>query len=84
MINLVSAPCFLATKLEAFQQPEREGAGDVFVSRDFADLVSVLDGRSSLVEEIAAAPAELRDFLVESFDRIRSSRYLRLWCSARS
>jgi hypothetical protein len=76
MINLVSAPCFLATKLEAFQQPEREGAGDVFASRDFADLVSVLDGRSSIFEEIVAAPAELRGFLVESFDRIRSSRYL--------
>lgn len=52
-----SAPCFLATKIVAFRD---RGGGDYLSSRDFEDIVSVVDGRPELAAEFTAAPDELR------------------------
>jgi hypothetical protein len=43
-------------------------------SRDFADLVSLFDGRSELVKEIADAPAELREYLAAEIARHQRHR----------
>src|SRR5712692_8401696 len=58
-IRVVTAPFFLATKLEAFK-----GRGkDFFGSRDLEDLISVVDGRATLVAEAHAETADLRAYV---------------------
>jgi len=60
-IKVVSAPFFLATKIQAFLD---RGAGDYYASPDMEDIIAVLDGRSELLDEIKESPADLRDFLI--------------------
>lgn len=56
-------PAFpVATKLEAFQG---RGNGDLRGSRDFTDIVALVDGREELIAEINAAPANLREYVRE-------------------
>lgn len=52
----------LAMKLEAFKG---RGKGDFLASRDFGDIVTLLDGRSELLEEIAGADADVRAYIAE-------------------
>lgn len=59
-IRAVSPPYLLATKLEAFKG---RGHGDFLGSRDFADIVALLDGRDEIVTEVLASPPELRRYL---------------------
>jgi hypothetical protein len=75
-IKLISAACFLGTKLEAFSDPKREEHHNIFTSRDFADVVRVIDGRSTIVDEVFAAPSDLRDFLREQSVWILHENYL--------
>ena len=63
-IRVVSAPCFIATKLEAFQS---RGEGDAWQSADLEDVIAVIDGRSEIVEEVATREGELREYLTEQF-----------------
>ena len=65
-IRLISAPCFLATKIEAFHGGKR---GTFLTSHDMEDIVSVVDGRPELVGEIQNAPPEVRNFLAETFQK---------------
>jgi hypothetical protein len=69
-IKIVTAPYFLATKLEAFKA---RGKSDYYVSHDFEDIVSILDGRVEIIEEIHTADSELRDHLINSFTEINNS-----------
>ena len=46
-----------ATKVEAFLD---RGAADPYASKDLEDLVTLLDGRASLLDELDAARAEVR------------------------
>ena len=66
-IRAVSAPFLLATKLEAF---DGRGRGDFLGSRDFADVIALVDGREELVDEIRSAPGELRTYLAEELSRM--------------
>lgn len=75
-INLITAPCFLATKMEAFDDSGREGHGDIFASRDFGDVIRVIDGRPSLVKEVLVASDELHGYLRERFARVLAENYL--------
>lgn len=75
-INLITAPCFLGTKMEAFDDPNREEHQDIFTSRDFGDAVRVIDGRATIVDEVLASSKQLRDYLQERFARILRERYL--------
>ncbi|HMJ03771.1 MAG TPA: hypothetical protein VK506_12570 [Conexibacter sp.] len=65
----MSPPFLVATKLEAFAD---RGRGDYIASRDFADVVSLLDGRAELVGEILGAPRELRRYLAAELSRHRA------------
>lgn len=65
-IRVVTAPYFLATKIEAF---EGRGKGDYLLSHDLEDLVAVIDGRVELIDEINEAEKELKEFLI---DKIKS------------
>lgn len=63
-IQMVSAPVFLATKLEAFHG---RGQGDFLCSHDLEDLMAVVDGRESLPEECRLSQPELRSELAAQF-----------------
>ena len=63
-MRVISAPYFLATKLEAFGDGQRD---DLFASRDIEDVVAVIDGRAIIEREIAAARPSVRQYLGEHF-----------------
>ena len=53
----LNAPYFLATKFEAFND---RGAGDVYLSHDLEDILTVVDGRAEVVAELAGSDAKVR------------------------
>ena len=55
---------FIATKLEAF---EDRGKSDLLLSHDMEDIVTVVDGRPSLLEEMRKAPMELQAYIAQKF-----------------
>jgi hypothetical protein len=59
-VRIVTPALFVATKLEAFHG---RGGGDVFASHDIEDIVTVVDGRQEIVDEIAAAAADVRAYV---------------------
>jgi hypothetical protein len=73
-IRGITAPFFLATKLEAFKG---RGGRDYFASHDMEDLLSVIDGRPELLAEVRAAPDDLRAYLALEFrSLLRDSRFI--------
>jgi predicted nucleotidyltransferase len=63
-IKLISATAFIATKFEAFND---RGKRDLLGSHDLEDILNVIEGRPTLVTEIAAESAALRQYLAEAF-----------------
>jgi len=63
-IKVVTGPYFLATKLEAF---EGRGNGDYLLSHDLEDIISVIDGRIEIIEEVLSSSEELKAYLIEKF-----------------
>lgn len=59
-IAVLSAPYFLATKIEAF---DGRGDGDYLASADLEDIIAVVNGRSSIIDEIAQADVDVQTFL---------------------
>jgi predicted nucleotidyltransferase len=70
-IHVVRAPVFIATKLEAFAG---RGGGDYLFSHDLGDLLSVVDGRDTLLDEYAACPPALRAYLAQSIGSFLTKR----------
>ena len=59
-IRMIAPPFFIATKLEAFNG---RGKGDIFSSPDLEDIITVVDGRTTIVAEIQAQTADLRTYV---------------------
>lgn len=59
----LSAPHFLATKFEAFKD---RGQNDVYLSHDLEDIMTVVEGRSTLVPEVLAAHETVRQQVGQS------------------
>jgi hypothetical protein len=59
-IKVISSPYFCATKLEAF---DGRGAGDYLASHDLEDIITVIDGRTEIIEEISRAPEDVRNYI---------------------
>ncbi len=51
-VRHLSAPHFLATKFEAYKD---RGQNDVYLSHDLEDIMTVMEGRAAIVQEMAAA-----------------------------
>jgi predicted nucleotidyltransferase len=68
-IKLISAPCFIATKLEAFKSRGIDASGkpDYIGSHDLEDVISVIDRRPELFGECTKEPPELREYLAREF-----------------
>lgn len=69
-VRVISSVAFIATKLEAFRSPSRPYHDDYFASHDLEDLLTVLDGRAELDEEIATSDTEVRSYLSTGFRRL--------------
>jgi hypothetical protein len=61
-VRIVDAVHFCATKIEAFLA---RGESDFF-QHDMEDFIAVVDARPELAEEIARAPADVREFIAET------------------
>lgn len=70
-IRLISAPAFVATKLEAFHD---RGQGDFALSHDMEDIIAVVNGRSELLDEIKATNADVRKHICKSFSELLDIR----------
>jgi hypothetical protein len=70
-IRAVTAPYFLATKLEAFA---RRGHGDYLASVDLEDIITVIDGRPEIVGEVTGTDLALRRFLATRFSELLEIR----------
>jgi predicted nucleotidyltransferase len=72
VIRLIHAPVFIATKLEAFKDRGHDTSGqpDYLGGHDLEDIITVVDRRPELLDECAAAPAELRAYLADEFSRL--------------
>jgi len=56
----VTATCFLATKISAFRA---RGKNDYRSSHDLEDIITVVDGRNSLCDELASERSDVRYFV---------------------
>jgi len=64
-IRMITAPYFVATKIEAFYS---RGEGDFVASHDIEDVVAIVDGRRELLDEVANLRSDaLRTYLREQF-----------------
>jgi hypothetical protein len=73
-IRVITAPFFLGTKMEAFRG---RGKMDFQASHDLEDFVAVIEGRDTLLEEIAASPQPLRQYLADAAKTLLAeSRFL--------
>lgn len=66
-IPLISGPAFLGTKFEAFRT---RGQSDMLTSHDFEDIINVLEGRSTMVDEIFNATPCLKAYLAAACAQI--------------
>jgi hypothetical protein len=66
-INLVSPPCFIATKIDAF---ESRGKQDFLLSDDINDIIYVVNGRPEIVDEIKNSGKELKGYLSRKFKKL--------------
>ena len=63
-LRVITAPVFLATKLEALKG---RGNRDYFASHDLEDIVTVIDGRPELLDEARSSTDELKSYLAAEF-----------------
>jgi len=63
-IRLITAPVFVATKFEAFHG---RGNNDYLASHDLEDIITVIDGRPELLQEIDQADGGLRRYIATEF-----------------
>ena len=72
-IRVITAPYFLGTKMEAFRG---RGQMDFLASHDLEDFVAVIDGRSTILKEIADSASDIREYLAEAArSLLRESRF---------
>jgi predicted nucleotidyltransferase len=70
-IRLITAPVFVATKFEAFHG---RGNNDYLASHDLEDIVTVVDGRPELIQEIDQADSELRHYIAAEINALLEGR----------
>jgi len=69
-VRIVTPALFIATKLEAFQGRGR----DVFASQDLEDIVTVVDGRREIVDDVAGADPAVRAFIGATITALLADR----------
>jgi hypothetical protein len=70
-IRIMSAPYFVADKLDTFGDGRR---GDYISSHDLEDFIAVIDGRDTIEAEVLAAPSSVREFLARKVQSLLADR----------
>ena len=70
--KVITPALFLATKLEAFKD---RGKGDYLMSRDLGDIVTLVDGRATIVQDVVDALAPVRSFIGKHFSELLKDPY---------
>lgn len=81
-IKIFPSPYFIASKLEAFMSPSREGNNEGRFSSDFEDIVFILENRKAVWEEMNTAPHEVRDYLKDIFRKLMRNVEFEEWIDA--
>lgn len=71
-IKILSAPCYLATKFEAFNNRGK----DYRTSHDIEDIIYIIDNRTTIVEEIKESEELIRNFIKEQLLIIKNKGLL--------
>lgn len=71
-IKILSAPCYLATKFEAFNSRGK----DYRISHDIEDIIYILDNRTTIVEEVIESKEIVKEFLKEQIEQIKDKGLL--------
>lgn len=73
-IHLITSPYFLITKLDAFNG---RGKSDYMQSHDIEDIVTLLDGRPELLDDLEIAEPKIKQELASRFEDLRqNSRFI--------
>jgi predicted nucleotidyltransferase len=78
-VNIFTSPYFLASKMEAFIG---HGKNDGRTSRDFEDIVFLLDNRSTIWKELQQTTNDLRIFLQDEIRVLLANKNIEEWISA--
>jgi predicted nucleotidyltransferase len=65
-IKILSAPCYLATKFEAYNNR----GSDYRTSHDIEDIFYIIDNRTTIVKEIKECKQSIRAFIIEQLSLI--------------
>jgi predicted nucleotidyltransferase len=68
-IKILPAPCYLATKFEAFNNR----GTDYRTSHDFEDIIYIIDNRTTIVEEVKNTLPEIKSFLQSQLSKLKKS-----------
>jgi predicted nucleotidyltransferase len=71
-IRAAAPPALVATKLCAWKG---RGDGDLLPSLDIHDVLTLIDGRSELIEEVASAAPDLRTYIRDELSELRTEGY---------
>lgn len=71
-IRAATPAALVATKLCAWKG---RGDGDLLRSLDIHDVLTLIDGRPELIEEIASAPPDLRTYVRDELSELRTEDY---------
>jgi predicted nucleotidyltransferase len=71
-IRAAAPPALVATKLYAWKG---RGRGDLLPSLDVHDVLTLIDGRPELIEEVASAAPELRTYIRDELSELRAEDY---------
>jgi predicted nucleotidyltransferase len=75
-VKILTAPYFIATKLEAFND---RGKGDGRTSHDFEDVIFVLENRSSIWEEMNGLDGAIKEYLLAEFTKLLKNPHIFEW-----
>ena len=75
-IKILTAPYFIATKLEAYKG---RGKSDGRTSQDFEDIIYVFENRASVWEELNNAEEKLKKYLKQEFSNLLRNPNILEW-----
>ncbi|MBO9573317.1 MAG: nucleotidyl transferase AbiEii/AbiGii toxin family protein [Chitinophagaceae bacterium] len=78
-VKIFTSPYFIASKLEAFNS---RGGNDGRTSRDFEDIVYILENRKSIWEDMQDSPTSVRSYLKKEFTMLYKNKYIEEWIDA--
>ncbi|HRF75642.1 MAG TPA: nucleotidyl transferase AbiEii/AbiGii toxin family protein [Chitinophagales bacterium] len=76
IVKILSAPYFIATKLEAYKN---RGKDDGRTSKDFEDIIYVLENREVIWDEINNSTENLKNYLLTEFRNLLKNPNLFEW-----